>query len=49
MYNADLKVAIQISETQELSGAKQAKRNFHVSHMNMSNTQVSFLFFFKEF
>ena len=47
MSNADLEVAIQISETQELSGAKQAKHNFHVSHM--SNTQVSFLFFFKEF
>ena len=35
--NADLEIA----ETQELPGAKQAKCNFHVSQM--SNTQVSYL------
>ena len=40
--NADLELAIQIAETQELPGAKQAKCNFHVSQM--SNTQVSFYF-----
>ena len=38
--NADLELAIQIAETQELPGARQAKCNFHVSQM--SNTQVCF-------
>ena len=38
--NADLEVAIQTAETQELPGASQAKCNFHVAQM--SNTQVCF-------
>ena len=38
--NADLEVAIQIAETQELPGASLAKCNFHVAQM--SNTQVCF-------
>ena len=36
--NADLEVAIQIAETQELPGAQQKKCIFHVSQM--SNKQV---------
>lgn len=39
--NADLEVAIQIAETQELPGARQAKCNFHISQMN--NKQVCLL------
>ena len=40
LTNADLEVAIQIAETQELPGASQAKCNFHVAQI--SNTQVCF-------